>query len=201
MELLQQGQKLSINIQKEEKLVEIIGTINEILEDRLRVELPPYFMRYIKFLDVGKELTVKVFSKIGTIDFNTVVISSPLEDEFFEIEFDANALQLTQGNEVPIIGAMEKLKINSKDGTFFSKTFEISTEYIKFYSDQKYELEELFSGELILPDDYGTISFKGTIKERDPVYDKEYTATFYSMSEYDRQALLYYMYIYANNSN
>ena len=115
MDLLQQGQKLSINIQKEDNLVEIIGTITEIFDDRIEIELPPYFMRYVEYLDVGKPLTIKVFSKIGTIDFNTVVISSPLEDDSFAIEFDTNALKLTIGNEIPVIDAMETLRIYTKE--------------------------------------------------------------------------------------
>ena len=77
MELIHSGQKLSINIIKDDKLIEIIGVITEVLDDRISVELPKYFMRYIEFLEVGKPLTVKIFSKMGTVDFNTVVITSP----------------------------------------------------------------------------------------------------------------------------
>ena len=196
MDLLQQGQKLSINIQTEDKLIEIIGTITEIFDDRINLELPPYFMRYIEYLDVGKPLTIKVFSKIGTIDFNTIVISSPLEDdESFAIEFDANALKLTVGTEIPIIDTMETIRIYTKEWSILAKTLQISTEYIKLYSNK------IFNCELMLPKEYGIIKFGATITEIDPVYEKEYTATFFNMSETDRQTLLYYMYVYANNSD
>ena len=111
MDLLNSGQKLSISIQKAESIVEICCTITNILEDRLVVELPPYFMRYIEFLDVGCPLTVKVFSKMGTIDFNTVVINSPFEDEF-ALELDYNAMRFTPNEEIPVITeiALAKLK-------------------------------------------------------------------------------------------
>ena len=46
MELIHSGQKLSINIIKDDKLIEIIGVITEVLDDRISVELPKYFMRY-----------------------------------------------------------------------------------------------------------------------------------------------------------
>ena len=82
MDLLKIGQKLGIYFQKEKNLVEIECTIASIFDDRLVIELPQYFMRYIEFLEEGKPLTVKVFSKVGTVDFNTVIISSPLEEEF-----------------------------------------------------------------------------------------------------------------------
>ena len=64
MDLLKSGQKLSIFFQKEDKLVEIACVISQMLEDRIAIELPPYFMRYIEYLDVGCTLTIKVFSKM-----------------------------------------------------------------------------------------------------------------------------------------
>ena len=200
MDLLQPGQKLSLNFQKNKKLVEIFCTIHDILDDRLVIDLPPYFMRYIEFLEVGCELTVKVFSKLGTIDFNTIVISSPLEDDF-AVELDVDAMKLKTGDEIPVVNAIETLKITKNDTTYIVKTFELSTEYFKFYSDTDFEVNESFDCELILPKDYGTISFRATITEVDDIYDNEYKATYYYMSEYDRQALLYYMYVYTSETN
>ena len=200
MELLKQGQKLSILFQKEDAIVEIACTISQMLEDRIVIELPPYFMRYIEFLDVGCKLTIKVFSKIGTVDFNTIVISSPLEDEF-SVELDYNAMKLTPGEEIPVIEAMETLNIIKDEREFKVSTFEISTTYLKFTCDYDLEGEDSFECELILPKDYGIIRFKGTVTYVDPVYDNEFTISYMSMIEEDRQALLYYMYLYSNNSD
>ena len=76
MDLLKARQKLSILFQKEDSLVEIACVISALLEDRIVIDLPQYFMRYIEYLDVGCSLTIKAFSKIGTVDFNTIVITS-----------------------------------------------------------------------------------------------------------------------------
>ncbi len=198
MDLLQPNQKLSLNFQKEENLVEIICTISKILEDRIVIDLPPYFMRYIEYLEVGSKLTVKVFSKLGTIDFNTVVITSPLEEDDFSVEFDEDALKLTPGEEIPVVNAIETLNISQEDSVITVKTFEISTEYLKFYCDKKLEIGKIIDCELILPKNYGTILFKSTVSEVDDVYDNEYTATYYTMTDNDRQLLLYYMYVYAS---
>ena len=65
MDLFKIGQNLSLFIEDGSKLIEIRSTISGLLEDRMVVELPPYFMRYINFLQVGCKLTVKVFSKMG----------------------------------------------------------------------------------------------------------------------------------------
>ncbi len=201
MELLKPGQKLSIFFQKEDKLVEISCIISQVYEDRIVIELPQYFMRYINFLDVGCKLTVKVFSKIGTVDFNTIVISSPLEDEF-SVELDYNAMKLTPNEEIPVVNAVETLNITMDDERVFRvNTFEISTEYIKFYSDYEFQLNDSFNCELILPRNYGIIKFRGTVIYVDPVYDNEFKINYMNMTEEDRQNLLYYMYLYTNNTS
>ena len=201
MELLKPGQKLSIFFQKEDKLVEISCIISQVYEDRIVIELPQYFMRYINFLDVGCKLTVKVFSKIGTVDFNTIVISSPLEDEF-SVELDYNAMKLTPNEKIPVVNAVETLNITMDDERVFRvNTFEISTEYIKFYSDYEFQLNDSFNCELILPRNYGIIKFRGTVIYVDPVYDNEFKINYMNMTEEDRQNLLYYMYLYTNNTS
>ncbi len=201
MDLLKTGQKISISFQKEEKIVEISCTISEVLEDRIVIELPQYFMRYIEYLEVGCKLTVKVFSKIGTVDFNTIVISSPLEEEF-SVELDYNAMKLTPTEEIPVVNAVETLNIIMDDERLFKvNTFEIATEYLKFYSDYEFQMNESFNCELILPKNYGIIKFRGTVIYIDPVYDNEYKISYENMVEEDRQNLLYYMYLYTNSSD
>ncbi len=200
MDLLQIGQTLSINFEKENNLVEMTAKIAEIYDDRVVIDLPSYFMRYIEYLDVGRRLTIKAFSKVGTVDFNAIVISSPLEEEF-SVELDYNAMKMTPNEEIPAIKAVETLQITKGESFINAKTFEISTDYLKFYSDKSFELEENFNCVLILPKDYGTISFVGTITEIDEIYTNEYTISYSNLNEYDRQNLLYYMYIYSSDSD
>lgn len=201
MELLKAGQKLSIFFQKDDKLVEINCIITKVLDDRVIIELPQYFMRYIEFLEVGKKLTAKVFSKIGTIDFNTIVISSPLEDDC-TVELDYNAMKLTPNDEIPVVNAVEILSIKTDDSKSYKvNTFEISTEYLKFYSDYEFQLNDSFECELNLPKNYGIIRFRGTVIYVDPVYDNEFKISYTNMTEEDRQNLLYYMYAYINNNS
>lgn len=195
MDLIHSGQKISINIQKDDRLIEIVGTVNTVYDDRLSIDLPQYFMRYIEFLEVDKKLTIKIFSKLGTIDFNTVIISSPLEDEFF-IELDYNALRLTPDNELSGIDALETLNLERNNVVCKAKTTNISPNTIICLCGDTLDVEEVYNCELILPNDYGTISFKATVIKRDIVYDNEYTLSCYGMSEEDRQSLLYYMYMY-----
>lgn len=200
MDLLSEGQKLNLYIQKADSIVEMVCSIEHVYDDRLDVALPQYFMRYIEYLQTGCKLTAKAFSKLGTIDFNTVVITSPLEENF-AIELDYNAMKLTPSSEIPVIDAIEIMQINQPEGVQQFKTFEISTSYVKFYSDKKFKLSDIIEGSLILPKDYGIIKFKAVISEIDAVFDNEFTAKFMIMSENDRQNLLYYMYIYSTNAD
>lgn len=198
MDLLKSGQKLSIIFEKNESIVEMACTIENVLEDRIVIELPPYFMRYIEYLQEGCDLTIKVFSKLGTIDFNTVVITSPMEDEF-SVELDYNAMKLTPGEELPVLKALELVTMNKGDESWTVKTFEISTQHLKFFSERSFQLDEIYECELNLPESYGIISFTGIITDVDPVYENEFTITFRTMTEADRQTLLYYMYMNNNN--
>ena len=198
MDLFNEEQKVALNFIKENVMVEMICNIDKIYEDRLVLNLPQYFMRYINYLQVGNKVTAKVFSKLGTIDFNTVIISSPLEDAF-SIELDYNSLKLTPGNDIPVINATENLTIIKNSDTINLKTFEISTEYIKFYSDKKFNIAENIECSINLSNNYDTIKFKATISEIDDVYDNEYKASFTTITENDKQNLLYYMYMYTKD--
>lgn len=200
MDLIKVGQKLNITFQKDDKLVEISAIISELYDDRAVIDLPQYFMRYIEYLEVGCPLTIKVFSKIGTIDFNTIVISSPLEDEF-SVELDYNAMKLTPTEDISQVEAVETLDVKFGEQSLRVNTFEIATEYLKFYSDYTFEVDEKLEGSLNLPEKCGIIKFKGRISFVDPVYDNEYTVMYETMSEDDRQNLLYYMYLYSNSEN
>ena len=198
MDLIKVGQKLNINFPKDDKIVEITATISGIYDDRIVIDLPPYFMRYIEYLEVGEPLTIKVFSKIGTVDFNTIIISSPLEDEF-SVELDYNAMKLTPTEDIPMVEDVEAMNITFEERTFRVNTFEIATRYITFYSDYSFEVGNELECDLNLPDKCGIIKFKGQISYVDPVYDNEFTVSYTMMTEEDRQTLLYYMYLYSND--
>ena len=200
MNLLSKEQKIALIFQKGDNLIEIICTIEKIYDDRLELALPQYFMRYIDSLQVNSRVTAKVFTKLGTIDFNSVIIKSPLEDEFV-IEFDYNAIKLTAGEDIPVVAAVEPIFIQKDNDNISTKTLHLSTEYIKFASSKyKFSINDVIDATLNLPEDYGIIKFKAIISEIDDVFDDEYKATFSTITEIDRQNLLYYMYMYSKDT-
>lgn len=200
MNLLSAEQKIALIFQKDNNIIEMICTIEKVLDDRLELALPQYFMRYIDKLQVGARLTVKVFTKLGTIDFNTVIITSPLEDEFY-IELDYNAIKLTSGEKIPVVNAIEDIDIETDKDIISTSTIELSTEHVKFTSSKrKYAINDVIRGTLALPEDYGIIYFEAVISEIDTVFDDEYKATFTTITEEDKQNLLYYMYMYSKDT-
>lgn len=199
MELLREGQKITIYFQKNSNMVEMSCSIEKVYDDRLDLVLPQYFMRYVEYLQVGAKLTAKVFCKLGTVDFNTIVISSPLEDSF-AIELDYNSLKLTEGKELPKIEAVEKLEVDVAGEILNTKTFEISTDYVKFNSDKTLSIGTPLDCTLNLPKTYGIIKFRAVVSEIDEIYSNELTAKISTMTETDRQTLLYYMYIYTKET-
>ena len=198
MDLFTEEQKITLIFKKQNSMVEMICVIDRIFDDRLELRLPQYFMRYINYLQVGNKITAKAFSKLGTIDFNTIVMSSPLEDSFV-IELDYNSLKLTPGNELPKIQAIEHLELYSGERQIDAKTFEISSDYIKFTTNENFKLDDTLNAKIKLSKNYGIISFIGVITEIDEVYDNEFTLHFSTITELDKQTLLYYMYMYTKD--
>lgn len=196
MDLFSKGQRIALYFEKGSNIVEMTCNVDNVYNDRLSLILPQYFMRYVDSLQEGCEVTAKAFSKLGTIDFNSIVISSPLED-VFEIELDYNAIKLTENEEIPVVSAVESMEINTGKDSIKVKTYELSTGFLRFYSDKSFNIEDTYEFILLLPKEYGIIKFKGIISEIDPIYENEYTVKYSIMTQTDRQTLLYYMYMYS----
>ena len=195
MNLFKKDQRVALYIEKKDIVVEIICTINKILDDRLILNLPQYFMRYIDILQVGTKLMAKVFSKLGTIDFNSIIISSPLEDSF-AIELDYNAIKFVDNADLTVIEEIHPLKINDNIEEITAETIEISTQNLKFtYQENKFKLNQILDFTLHLPKNYDIINFKGIISHIDEIYENEYTVTYSIISDVARQNLLYYIYM------
>lgn len=195
MNLFKKDQRVALYIEKKDIVVEIVCTINKILDDRLILNLPQYFMRYIDILQVGTKLMAKVFSKLGTIDFNSIIISSPLEDSF-AIELDYNAIKFVDNADLTVIEEIHPLKINDNTEEITAETIEISTQNLKFtYQENKFKLNQILDFTLHLPKNYDIINFKGIISHIDEIYENEYTVTYSIISDVARQNLLYYIYM------
>ena len=80
-------------------------------------------------------------------------------EDVFSVELDYNAMKLTASEDVPVIKAIEVLNLQKKDDETVvnATTIEISTEYLKFYSESEFHESDILSCRLIFPKDYGIL--------------------------------------------
>ncbi len=194
MNLVREGQKLNLIFNKGEKTVEITCVVGSVEFDRIVVELPKSFMRYIEFLASGCEVSVRVFSTAGIIAFNSIIINGGLED-VFTIEYDENAVRMEPYTESPTVEEMLELIIKDKSGKVYSaKTIEIGTKGIKFVTESKLALETIYDFTLITNEEFGNIEFTGLINSYDEVFPDEYVMSYTKISGADRQNILRFIY-------
>lgn len=194
MNLVREGQKLNLIFNKGDKTVEITCVITAIEFDRLIVELPKSFMRYIEFLASGCEVSVRVFSTAGILAFNSIIINGGLED-IFSIEYDENSVRMEPYTESPSAEEILDLIIKDKSGNVYqAKTIEIGTKGLKFVCENKLELETIYDFTLITNEEFGNIEFTGLINNYDEVFPEEYVMSYTKISGIDRQNILRFIY-------
>ena len=133
MSLVREGQKLNLIFSKDNKTVEITCVISEVLYDRLIVELPKSFMRYINYLATGCEVSVRVFSTVGLLAFNSIIINGGLED-IFSIEYDESIVRMEPyADSQPVEEILEMTIKDVKNALSYSaKSIEIGAKGVKF---------------------------------------------------------------------
>ena len=194
MNLVREGQKLNLIFNKGDKTVEITCVVASVEFDRLIVELPKSFMRYIEFLGTGCEVSVRVFSTAGILAFNSIIINGGLED-YFSIEYDSNAVRMEPYTESPSVEEILELIIKDKSGKVYqAKTIEIGTKGLKFVCENKLELETIYDFTLLTNEEFGNIEFTGLINSFDQVFPEEYVMSYTKISGADRQNILRFIY-------
>lgn len=195
MSLVREGQKLNLIFSKDNKTVEITCVISEVLYDRLIVELPKSFMRYINHLATGCEVSVRVFSTVGLLAFNSIIINGGLED-IFSIEYDEDFVRMEPyADSQPVEEILEMTIKDVKNAvTFSAKSIEIGAKGVKFLCESQLDLETVYDFVLMTDEEYGNIEFSGLINSVDPVFTNEYVMSYTKISGNDRQNILRFIY-------
>lgn len=195
MNLVREGQKLNLIFNKGEKTVEITCVVSEVFYDRIVVDLPKSFMRYIEHLTSGCEVSVRVFSTAGLIAFNSVIINGGLEEQF-TIEYDEDFVSMEHYSESPSVEEIVEMSIKEQNtpNLIFAKTIEIGTKGMKFVSSSKLEVGSVYDFEINIGEEFGTIEFSGLINSNDEVFPEEYEMSYTKISGEDRQNILRFIY-------
>ena len=195
MSLVREGQKLNLIFSKDNKTVEITCVISEVLYDRLIVELPKSFMRYINYLATGCEVSVRVFSTVGLLAFNSIIFNGGLED-IFSIEYDDSIVRMEPyADSQPVEEILEMTIKDVKNALSYSaKSIEIGAKGVKFLCESQLNLETVYDFVLMTDEEYGNIEFSGLINSVDPVFTNEYIMSYTKISGNDRQNILRFIY-------
>lgn len=195
MNLVREGQKLNLIFNKGEKTVEITCVVSEVFYDRIVVDLPKSFMRYIEHLTSGCEVSVRVFSTAGLIAFNSVIINGGLEEQF-TIEYDEDFVSMEHYSESPSVEEIVEMSIKEQNASnvISAKTIEIGTKGMKFVSSSKLEVGSVYDFEINIGEEFGTIEFSGLINSNDEVFPEEYEMSYTKISGEDRQNILRFIY-------
>ena len=195
MNLVREGQKLNLIFNKGEKTVEITCVVSKVFYDRLVVDLPKSFMRYIEHLTSGCEVSVRVFSTAGLIAFNSVIINGGLEEQF-TIEYDEDFVSMEHYSESPSVEEILEMTIKdlSEPAMISAKTIEIGTKGMRFVSSSKLNIGSVYDFVLNIGEEFGTIEFSGLINSNDEVFPEEYEMSYTKISGEDRQNILRFIY-------
>ena len=195
MSLVREGQKLNLIFSKDYKTVEITCVITEVLYDRLMLELPKSFMRYINYLSTGCEVSVRVFSTVGLLAFNSVIINGGLED-IFSIEYDEELVRMEPYADSDPVEEILEMKIKDVKNAIShsAKSIEIGARGVKFICESQLDLETVYDFVLMTDEEYGNIEFSGLINSVDPVFTNEYVMSYTKISGNDRQNILRFIY-------
>ncbi len=192
MGLFQENQKAKIIFEANDKIVEIDCYIEKIYYDRLKLELPKAASRYTPYLKTGKYLTINVFSRIGVLIQDSIVLTSPLEREF-TVEYDKDAIRIENRRRIKRYSANCDLVIfRPLLGNIDTKIIDISTSGLRYYSDVPLEAGSEYDCKLILRPTEAKILFKGKILDNKGLPAGVYRMFINKISYKEKQMLLDY---------
>lgn len=139
--------------------VSITCRVNWAEHDRACLEFPDSGDKYLKDLPEGKEIGVVVYTNSGIFVFDSIVINSPLEEEFI-IEFPQEQKKIQRREYMR--AAVNLQLILAKGGTELeTRTINVGGGGIRFIAKDKLSVNEKWNFSLLLP---GETVIKGTGK-------------------------------------
>ncbi len=190
MALFQENQKAKIIFEADNKIVEMDCYIEKIYYDRLKLNLPKAASRYNPYLKAGTKLTVNVFSHLGILEQDSIIITSPLEKEF-TVEYDVDAIRINNRRRIKRYSASCDLIIfRPLLGNIETQIIDISTRGLRYYSDIPLEAGSIFDCKLLLKPTDKKILFKGRITDNKGLPAGVYRMVIHKIAYKDKQTLL-----------
>ncbi len=190
MALFQENQKAKIIFEADNKIIEMDCYIEKIYYDRLKINLPKAAERYNQYLQTGTKLTINVFSHLGILEQESIVLTSPTEKEF-TIEYDSENININNRRRIKRYSASCDLIIfRPLLGNVETQIIDISTRGLRYYSDVPLEAGSIFDCKLLLKPTNKKILFKGQVKDNKGLPAGVYRMVIHKIAYKDKQVLL-----------
>jgi len=192
MGLVQVNQKTKIIFDANDRVIEMDCYVEKVYYDRIALALPKSFIRYSEFLRVSNEIKVSIFSYAGIISLNSIIITSPMENEF-TVEYDPDNIEIKNARKSPRYSSSCEITIfRPLIGNIETRLIDISTRGVRFYSDFPIEAGTEYDCRVTLPGRYGKILFKGKILDNKGLPAGVYRMLIDKIAYKDKQLLFDY---------
>ena len=190
MDEIKKGQKIKLCFETTDNPdVEVDCFIKEVSKDRLSLDFSDEIFRYIDELKEGNEMIAKIFTPEGIKVFDTIILNSPLEDDFI-IEYVERSLKIQRRKYIR--AALDtKIIIERREfDNIITRTTEIGGGGLRFIYEGSFEPEELLGSLLYLPKQIRAIRAKGILLPNGYLPKNEHVLLFTDIDENDRCSII-----------
>ncbi len=129
--------------------VSISCDIKSFDNDRIYLEFPEENKNFIKDFPEGKEIGVLIYTNSGIFIFDSIVINSPLEQDFvIELPDEKKKIQRREYLRAPM---KLKLNLNKDDVNYEVQTINIGGGGIRFVAQEQFNINDLWGFSFVLP--------------------------------------------------
>lgn len=171
---------------------ELTFTIKKFEGDRISLNFTDETLEYIDFLNEGCEVLAKIFTPLGIKVFDSIVLDSPLEDEFV-IEYIEQAEQVQRRNFIRE-EYKTKIIIQRLRENIITQTIDIGGGGIKFFYEGEFEENEKVSALLYIPVQTKSITIEATVIKNAHFQKYEHALIYDRITETDRAKIIKFCY-------
>lgn len=190
MKDISQNQKATLTFKLDDNTrKEVNCIIKEVQNDRISLVFPEDMMVYADYFSESAEMPVKIYTPSGLKTFETIIINSPLEDDFV-IEFSEDIVDI-QRRAYPRASLDTKIIIerNERDN-IVTKTLDIGGGGIRFSCNGNLYPNEEIGILLYLPFHIHSTKAKGIILQKEYLPNDECVLVFTKIADQDRNKII-----------
>ena len=186
---IRKNQKVKLNFKTADgSEKELDCLIKEIYTDRLSLTTTEEILKYSEYLSEGEELVAKIFTPVGVKVISTIILDSPLENDFI-IEFAEVSTEIQRREYLRVPLDTKVVIQRSLNDNIVTRTIDISGGGIRFnYNGEFYPKEEV-DITLYLPD-MKMIQANGIIIKNNHLPTDIHILSFNKIDENDRDKII-----------